>query len=39
MSDISYFTEVDVGYPDIMKKQKTFHFVLKINLFLNIMII
>ena len=41
-SDIGYFVEVDLKYPDeIKEKTKNFHFVLKIKLFtkINIMII
>ena len=41
-ADIGYFVEADLKYPDnIKEKQKTFHFVRKIKLFLkkNIMII
>ena len=40
-SDIGYFIQVDLTYPDNIKKQRIFHFVLKIKLSLkiNIMII
>ena len=34
-SDIGYFVEADLNYPDNIKKQKTFHFVRKIKLFLK----
>ena len=38
-SDIGYFVEVDLKYPDkIKKKIKTFHFVLKITFFIKISI-
>ena len=40
-SDIGYFIEADLRYPDdIKQKQRIFHFVLKIKLFtkINIMI-
>ena len=30
-SDIGYFIEVDLIYPKNIKKQRIFHFVLKIN--------
>ena len=35
-SDIDYFIEVDLGYPDNIKKRTIFHFDPKTKLFLKI---
>ena len=35
-SDIGYFVEVDLKYPDNIKKQRIFHFLRKIKSFVKI---